>query len=350
MHVLKRRQLGLWSGREIGRPEIVGIVSEPPILADILVSLVSPYTDTPIYVTGNGRSQSDIALLIAIDLHGTSVAVADAISSASPMSNAVINIRGKSVLGDIDEENDTFRSIGLPGSNPWDGGLSAIVAGLSALAGAGVAPAITPDVLNALSLMRRQSRAYSVPIPYDTNPAKRLALLLGGRLTYLLSSNAPCELIAGYWRDRFSRYAKVIACVSGFRGVGNEMLGWRNAIRQSDQWSVVAIRNRDEPEVGASNFRCRSSTSIPDDIPVHDVFADGDSHIERVIAGMYYGEFVAGYLSLMWNEDPGRRLTRPIKTKKAGEPLGSPFSASLSVLQFPNQRAVCVHVSSRAVL
>jgi len=295
--------IGQARGAEIGTPGSVSIVSDPPILGEILAHLASASTQTPIELLAESRPHGDVSLLIAIDLSGSSRFVSEAASAASPLSTAVLTIRP------FDSERVNLNlpgnelTIDLPNVMTWDGGMRSVIAALSALGTAGVVSGASADIEAAIALMRRQSRAYAVPALYDSNAAKQLALLLGGRLPYLLGSTEACELIARYWRGRFSQYAKVMAVAAGYSDVKSEKLGWRHAIRQSEQWSVVAIRDRCEATLLATEFD-NALDSINDDIPLHEVYADGDLLIERILGGMYYGEFVAGYLSLMWNEDP----------------------------------------------
>ena len=59
-------------------------------------------------------------------------------------------------------------------------------------------------------------------------------------------------------------------------------------------------RGRGNPIV---DVRTRSD-AVQDDIPIHELYADGDTRFVRVAGSMYFAEFVAAYLALLWGEDP----------------------------------------------
>jgi len=294
--------LGALAGEKIGKPGRVNVVTDPPIIGEIIVSLVAPISDVPISRYGLKRdSAEDITLLLAIDGHGNSDVIREAVYSANPFGDAVVVV-GAGGDPEIDVSDSAVR-FSLPGQSAWSGAIPALFAAVGVLSSASIANSIGADAHDCIGLLRRQARAYAVPAWDDKNPAKQMALVLFQRLLYLLASNDTTKLISSYWRSRISRYAKVIAVEASFDEARAEMLGWRNAIKQSEQWSVALVRERDEPQSHVARLEALLD-AVQDDIPIHELYADGDTRFVRVAGSMYFAEFVAAYLALLWGEDP----------------------------------------------
>ncbi|HEX5323062.1 MAG TPA: bifunctional phosphoglucose/phosphomannose isomerase [Capsulimonadaceae bacterium] len=160
------------------------------------------------------------------------------------------------------------------------------------------------DTNEAVSLMKRQRDAFRPEEPTSTNSAKQLAKALGGKLPVIYGSQGFRGIIAYRWHTQFNENAKIHAFSGAFPEMNhNEILGWINAPKQADDWAVVMIRDRKD----TSKIATRVDTTkrlIGAGIPIHDVYADGESALARLWTGVYYGDFVSVYLALVWGEDP----------------------------------------------
>lgn len=168
----------------------------------------------------------------------------------------------------------------------------------------GIIPDRSRDTREALSLMRRQRDAFKPEAPTSANSAKQLAKALGGKLPVIYGSQGFRGTIAYRWHTQFNENAKIHAFCGAFPEMNhNEILGWINAPRQASDWAVIMIRDRKD----TAKIAARVDTTrrlIGGNIPIHDVYADGESALARLWTGVYYGDFVSVYLALAWGEDP----------------------------------------------
>lgn len=160
------------------------------------------------------------------------------------------------------------------------------------------------DTKEALDLMYRQREAFKPESPTSGNSAKQLAKALAGKLPVIYGSQGFRGTIAYRWHTQFNENAKIHAFAGAFPEMNhNEILGWINAPKQANDWAVVMIRDRKD----TTKIATRVDTTkrlIEGGIPIHDVYADGESALARLWTGVYYGDFVSVYLALVWGEDP----------------------------------------------
>jgi len=160
------------------------------------------------------------------------------------------------------------------------------------------------DTNEAISLMRRQRDAFRPDVPMTSNSAKQLANALAGKLPVIYGSQGFRGIIAYRWHTQFNENAKVHAFAGAFPEMNhNEILGWINAPKQAKDWAVVMIRDRKDTSKIAARVDI-TKRLIDAGIPIHDVYADGESALARLWTGVYYGDFVSVYLALVWGEDP----------------------------------------------
>jgi glucose/mannose-6-phosphate isomerase len=162
----------------------------------------------------------------------------------------------------------------------------------------------TADTSEAISLMKRQRDAFRPEEPLDTNFAKQLAMQLSGRLPVIYGSQGFRGVIAYRWHTQFNENAKIHAFAGSFPEMNhNEILGWINAPKQAIDWAVVMIRDRNDTAKISARVEA-TKRLIDTSVPIHDVYADGESVLARLWTGVYYGDFVSVYLALAWGEDP----------------------------------------------
>ncbi|MBI3333113.1 MAG: bifunctional phosphoglucose/phosphomannose isomerase [Candidatus Omnitrophica bacterium] len=149
----------------------------------------------------------------------------------------------------------------------------------------------------------RCSLAPAVPVP--SNPAKRLALRLKGRLPILYGASGGWEGITYRWRTQLEENAKTVAFHHLFpEATHNEISGWvepRPVIRSSTALFLMdpAIhpRTRRRMEFTGRIIRSRKAR-------VEFVQVPGRSGLERKLKLVALGDFVSVYLSLLYRIDP----------------------------------------------
>lgn len=160
------------------------------------------------------------------------------------------------------------------------------------------------DTKEALDLMFRQREAFKPESPTSGNSAKQLAKALAGKLPVIYGSQGFRGAIAYRWHTQFNENAKIHTFSGAFPEMNhNEILGWINASKQANDWAVVMIRDRKDTTKITTRVDA-TKRLIGGNVPIHDVYADGESALARLWTGVYYGDFVSVYLALAWGEDP----------------------------------------------
>lgn len=145
---------------------------------------------------------------------------------------------------------------------------------------------------------------WSISTPYEQNPAKQLASTLYGKLPLLYGSGDYRAIVTTRWKGQFNENAKQHAFANTFPELNhNEILGWVGAKRQANNFAVVALRDPDE----SIQTRTRVEVTrrlVGDAAEWHEVWAEGESLLERMLNLTYLGDFVSLYLAYLNGVDP----------------------------------------------
>ncbi len=165
-----------------------------------------------------------------------------------------------------------------------------------------------PDLSQAYAQTQRrlvQTRDQLTPsIPSEQNPAKQLAQALHGRIPLIYGSCGPRATVALRWKGQFNENAKQHAFAYTFPELNhNEILGWVLAHKQALNWSVVVLSDPDD----SLKIRTRIEVTrrlVGEHVPWHEISAQGESLLERLMYLTYFGDFVSLYLAYLNEVDP----------------------------------------------
>jgi glucose/mannose-6-phosphate isomerase len=161
---------------------------------------------------------------------------------------------------------------------------------------------LTPDIEETLHLLEELAGQWGPTISTDRNPAKQLAIALDGRLPVIYGSQGYRGAVAYRWKSQFNENAKQAAFANVFPEQNhNEILAWTLANRQTSNWSVVFLRDPEEREqLPHIAFRVETTRRIiGEEVPFHDVWAQGKSLLARLFSLVYFADFVTVYLAYL---------------------------------------------------
>ena len=169
-------------------------------------------------------------------------------------------------------------------------------------------PCCTPAAVEeAIPLLEDCSRRWRREVPLAENPAKQLAVALYGRIPIIYGGQGYPAVLALRWKGQFNENAKVHAFANALPEQNhNEILGWEQALQQSQVWSVVYLRDPEE-ETAAPRMARRVEilrTVIGNKAEQHEVRAEGTTVLQRMLSMLYFGDFVSVYLALLVGVDP----------------------------------------------
>jgi glucose/mannose-6-phosphate isomerase len=146
---------------------------------------------------------------------------------------------------------------------------------------------------------------WGIEQPFDSNPAKRLAQTLHGKLSVLYGLGSWQGLVANRWKGQINENSKNMTFANSFPELNhNEILGWVKSDGQGvAAWETVILESGDESE----KMKTRAGVTgelIASKSGVHRVRAKGETLYERILSLTFMGDFVSLYLAALNGVDP----------------------------------------------
>lgn len=149
-------------------------------------------------------------------------------------------------------------------------------------------------------------KKYNPGIPFQKNPAKKLARLLWKRWVVIYSGVELLDSAALRFRNQIEENAKAIASHHLLAEMNhNEILGWqfpRALIRQS---ACVFLRDSlDHPRIQLRMEFTRNLLARERGVLTQEIHSRGRSRLARLFSVIYLGDWVSYYLALLYKIDP----------------------------------------------
>jgi glucose/mannose-6-phosphate isomerase len=279
---------------------------------DLVASLAMAGSDVPVIVNRDydlpGFAGKD-TLVIASSYSGNTEETLSAYSQARAAGCRIVCVTSGGELGKM-ADADGVPVCRVPGGRPPRASTGYLfIPTLSTVAAHttfddGCSPAA---VRNALPLLQDCARRWSRNVPLADNPAKQLAVRLHGRIPIFYGTQGYRGVLAVRWKGQFNENAKAHAFANVLPEQNhNEILGWDQALTQSQHWSVVYLRDPLEltatPRIAKRVEVLR--TVIGNRADQMEAWAEGVSLVERMLSLMYLGDFASVYAALLNGVDP----------------------------------------------
>jgi glucose/mannose-6-phosphate isomerase len=158
--------------------------------------------------------------------------------------------------------------------------------------------------------------------PAMTNPAKQLAQLIHGKIPVIYAGATHNDVVAARWKAQICENAKCIAFANVYPEFNhNELVGWGGlSFEQKEQFIVINLRSEDDLEKVAARMDVVKRLVEEQDVMVLDLYASGDTPLERMFNLIQMGDFVSYYLAIMSEIDPTPvDVIEDLKKELAGE-------------------------------
>lgn len=142
--------------------------------------------------------------------------------------------------------------------------------------------------------------------PTLSNPAKRIATLMAGRIPIIYGGPALTDIVALRWKGQICENGKVLAFSNVFPEMNhNELVGWSDLVEQHhDRFLVVFLRDtEDHPKIRRRMNIVKDLISKLE-VEVVDLHSMGDSRLERIFSLIQMGDFISYYLAVLNQVDP----------------------------------------------
>jgi glucose/mannose-6-phosphate isomerase len=142
--------------------------------------------------------------------------------------------------------------------------------------------------------------------PPGTNPAKQLAQLIHGKIPIIYAGPTLTDALALRWKGQFCENSKTLAFANWYAEFNhNELVGWSKVTEaHSEHFIVINLRDtEDHPKITARMDIVRHLIE-QQDVQVIDIYATGETALERIFNLIQMGDFVSYYLAILNEVDP----------------------------------------------
>jgi glucose/mannose-6-phosphate isomerase len=166
-----------------------------------------------------------------------------------------------------------------------------------------IAPSVSEDLSEAITLLARINRENAPETPEKDNFAKTLASEINGAVPVVYGFGV-FRGVAQRFKQQFNENSKVPSKWEYFSELNhNEVVGWERAGGLAECFSVIFVRDENEP----SEIRNRieiTKTLMPAGSKLFEVWSQGKSALARMLSAVCIGDFTSVYLAVLRGVDP----------------------------------------------
>jgi glucose/mannose-6-phosphate isomerase len=160
------------------------------------------------------------------------------------------------------------------------------------------------EIHEALAVLQEMSNANDLKTPFTRNKAKKLAFEIGNTIPIVCG---PTETgsIARRLKCQFNENSKIPGKFETFPELDhNEIVGWQAPQNLTKHFSLVLLRDKDEPRRLQSRIEMTKEIATKRFSKVLEIDAAGQKKLAKMLSTMYVGDFASIYLALLKGVDP----------------------------------------------
>lgn len=167
----------------------------------------------------------------------------------------------------------------------------------------GLTQSLSERLAHAIKGMKNAREWLRVEYPSARNIAKRAAETMAGKLVVIYGAADYRDAVARRWRSQINANSKALAVTDVFQDVAETGIsGWTTAERQCGGLAVVLLGDPgDKGEIADTVKACRRRLEGYNPI---DIDMQGATTLEKMLYGVYVGDYVSYYLALLHGVDP----------------------------------------------
>lgn len=179
-----------------------------------------------------------------------------------------------------------------------------------------VVPDVQVEIEKAIHNLRKIGRENSPRIPVEDNKAKKLALELEGTIPIVYGFRQ-YRAIAHRLKTQFNENSKVPSSYGIFPELNhNETVGWEASENLTKNFSVILIRDHDEPPEVKHRIEMTKLHALKKAHKILEIYATGETKLAKMLSVLHVGDLVSVYLAILRNIDPTPvRTITTIKTE-----------------------------------
>jgi len=169
---------------------------------------------------------------------------------------------------------------------------------------------VNSEISEAVKILERVKRENSPEKPLSDNLSKKMALRINGTVPVVYSFGI-YRAVAQRYKQEFNENSKVPAKWDFFSELNhNEIVGWEAAKEPAKCFSIIFIRDKNEPEEIRQRIEAtKELISQEATKKIFEVWSSGEGRLAKILYTIYIGDFTSVYLAILRGVDP-----TPVKT------------------------------------
>ena len=248
----------------------------------------------------------DETLVIASSYSGNTEETLAAVDDALGRSAMMAALTTGGLLEEVAELNEIPR-IKLPGGLQPRAALGfSFVPLMLFLEKVGLVKDVTARINAAINHLKATRDRMTEDTPSMNNPAKQLAQLIHGKIPIVYAGTNYNDVVALRWKAQICENSKILSFCNLYPEFNhNEIEGWeRLTDEQKEQFIVINLRSEDDHEKISVRQDAVKHLIEEKDVMVLDLYASGETPLERMFNLIQMGDFVSYYLAIMSDIDP----------------------------------------------
>jgi glucose/mannose-6-phosphate isomerase len=160
------------------------------------------------------------------------------------------------------------------------------------------------EIQETIRIVKQLSRENSPETPTRGNPSKKLALELKETIPVVYGFRQYAA-IARRLKTQFNENSKVPSKHDVFPELNhNEVVGWEASEALTKRFSILLIRDREEPPEIRHRIETTKSLMLHKAQKVLEIYARGESKLAKIFSVLFVGDLASVYLAILRNTNP----------------------------------------------
>ncbi len=165
------------------------------------------------------------------------------------------------------------------------------------------------EISDAIRILEQVKDENSPENPLKDNFSKMLASNINGTVPIVYGFRI-YRAVAQRYKQQFNENSKIPAKWEFFPELDhNEIVGWEGAKELAKCFSIIFIRDKDEPEEIRQRIKATKELIRDESEKIFEVWSVGKSGLAKMLSTIYVGDFTSVYLAILRGVDP-----TPVKT------------------------------------
>ncbi len=304
--------LGVARSFEMEPPEVkpngvfITGVGDSGLAADMAAAVLADSAEVPIVSDHGGKLPKHVgenSLVIVVDYPGNSGSELRNLREAKQRGARVICVTsGRKLLEAA--SNEEIGTIRIPPGQPERSAIGYLFVPLVvAVERLGLASGQIEKLSHAIKLMKNAREALRFENPTERNVAKQTAERLFGKLVVIYGLQGYRAAVASRWKRQIDANSKGLAFTGAFPDLAlSDISGWEFVTNRSGEFGIVLLS--DTSDKGEMAKLMIASEEVLSEFGVVRVDLRGSTAIERLLYGVYLGDYVSYYLALLYGVNP----------------------------------------------